>query len=415
MDSHSENPRIVSASLNCKLNAANEVYGTHDGDEEDPIAEETPISMYSSETIPDLDSNDDKGDSAEAELRFCDSDELVEPKYKILPPKYYVKRWTRKATEDDVFDPFGELIPNNSDPSSTARYDALLQISQISQRIATKCSKSEEVFSLTNLLLQEVEAKMEGCNTKEERRPPVQKTTIKTTPAVQETTIQTTPAVQETTIETTPAVQQTTIKTTPAVQETIMKTTPAVQKTTIKTTPAVKKTTTKTTPAVQEATIKTTPAVRKTTIKTTPAVQETTIKTTPTVQKTTIKTTPAVKKTTTKTNPAVKKTTTKTNAAVKKTTTKTNRNQEASGLLPGQQQQPNHSQTGWQWMSQRAVPPLRAIQPLFVAEPLQVVYPQGVHPPDILPPYNSVTCQGRPYLQNSLFAPQQESSSQIEP
>ncbi|KAI3853699.1 hypothetical protein MKW98_025216 [Papaver atlanticum] len=296
--------------------------------------------------------------------------------FKNLPPKYYLKRWTRKATEDDVFDPSGELIPNNSDPSSTARYDALLQISQ---RIATKCSKSEEVFSLTNLLLQEVEAKMEGRNTKEERRPPVQKTTIKTTPAVQETTIQTTPAVQETTIETTPAVQKTTIKTTPAVQQTTIKTTPAVQETIIKTTPAVQKTT-----------AKTTPAVKKTTTKTTPAVQETTIKTTPAVQKTTTKTTPAVKKTTTKTNPAVKK-----------TTTKTNRNQEASGLLPGQQQQPNHSQTGWQWMNQRAVPPLRAIQPL------REVYPQGFHPPDILPPYNSVTCQGRPYLQNSLFAPQQ--------
>ncbi|XP_026389121.1 protein FAR1-RELATED SEQUENCE 5-like [Papaver somniferum] len=160
--------------------------------------------------------------------------------YKTLPPKYYLKRWTRKATEDDVFDPSGELIPNNSDPSSTALYDALLQISQ---RIATKCSKSEEVFSLTKLLLQEVEAKMEGRNTMEERRPAVQKATIKTTSAVQTTTIETTPAVQKTTIKTTPAVQKTTIETTPAVQKTTIETTPAVQKTTIETTPAVQKTT----------------------------------------------------------------------------------------------------------------------------------------------------------------------------
>ncbi|XP_026419234.1 protein FAR1-RELATED SEQUENCE 5-like [Papaver somniferum] len=312
--------------------------------------------------------------------------------YKTLPPKYYLKRWTRKATEDDVFDPSGELIPNNSDPSSTARYDALLQISQ---RIATKCSKSEEVFSLTNLILQEVEAKMEGRNTKEEQRPTVQKTTIETTPAVQKTTIETTPAVQKTTIETTPAVQKTTIETTLAVQKTNIETTLAVQETKIETTPAVQKTTIKTTPAVQETTIKTTPAVQKTTIKTTPAVRKTTIKTTPTVRKTTIKTTPTVRKTTIKTTPAVKKTTTRTNPAVKKTTTKTNRNQ-ASGLLQVQQQA-NHSQTGWQWMNQRAVPPLRAIQPL------QVVYPQGVYPRDILPPYNSVTCQQR----RPLFAPQQ--------
>ncbi|RZC63410.1 hypothetical protein C5167_025156, partial [Papaver somniferum] len=113
-------------------------------------------------------------------------------------------------------------------------------------------------------------------------------------------------------------------------------------------------------------------------------------------------TTPAVQKTTIKTTPAVKKTTTKTNPAVKKTTTKTKRNQ-ASGLLQVQQQQPNHSQTGWQWMNQRAVPLLRAIQPLHIVQPLQVVYPQGVYPRDILPPYNSVTCQQR----RPLFAPQQ--------
>ncbi|MCL7051425.1 hypothetical protein MKW94_009820, partial [Papaver nudicaule] len=64
---------------------------------------------------------------------------------------------------------------------------------------------------------------------------------------------------------------------------------------------------------------------------------------------------------------------------------------EASGLPQVQQQQPSYSQTGWRWMNQR------------------VVHPQGVHPRDILPPYNTVPCQ-----QRSLFAPQQESSSQIE-
>ncbi|OUZ99541.1 FAR1 DNA binding domain [Macleaya cordata] len=98
--------------------------------------------------------------------------------YKILPPQYYLKRWTRKVTDEDVFDPSGELIPNDSDPSSTARYSELLQISQ---RIVTRGSKSEEVFSLTKSLLLEVEAKIEArVNSKEERRPAAKKSTPNT-------------------------------------------------------------------------------------------------------------------------------------------------------------------------------------------------------------------------------------------
>ncbi|RZC82856.1 hypothetical protein C5167_045642 [Papaver somniferum] len=202
-------------------------------------------------------------------------------RFKNLPPKYYLKRWTRKATEEDVFDPSGELIPNDNDPSSTARHNALLQISQ---RIVTKGSKSEEVFSLTNALLLELEAKMEGRNTREESRPTAKKTTIDTNQN-------------------------------------------------------------------QVSYLAPTQIIRG-----------------------------------------------GRTSAVQKTTTDTNQNQEASRLLQVQQPQPNYSQTGWQWMNQR------------------VVHPQGVHPRDILPPYNSVPSQQRrPYLQNSLFAPQQESPSQIEP
>ncbi|KAI3991373.1 hypothetical protein MKX01_034692 [Papaver californicum] len=87
MDSQSENPNndiIVSSSLHCTVNGDPEIYGTDD--EEDPIPEETPITVDNCEIIPDLDldSNDNENTAEVVEQRFCDFDELVEPKVGMI-------------------------------------------------------------------------------------------------------------------------------------------------------------------------------------------------------------------------------------------------------------------------------------------------------------------------------------------
>ncbi|KAI3991372.1 hypothetical protein MKX01_034691 [Papaver californicum] len=93
--------------------------------------------------------------------------------YKSLPPRYYLKRWTRKVTDEDVFDPSGELILSNNDPTSTARYNDL---THISQSIMAKGLRSEEMFTLIKSLLQEVESKADAHMTsKDERRVAIQK------------------------------------------------------------------------------------------------------------------------------------------------------------------------------------------------------------------------------------------------
>ncbi|KAH7849369.1 hypothetical protein Vadar_016860 [Vaccinium darrowii] len=79
--------------------------------------------------------------------------------YESLPPQYYLKRWTRTIIDEDVFDIPGDLIPNDTDPSLTLRYSDL---SQISQRIVTKGSKSPKVSSLTKAGLLELEAKVDS-------------------------------------------------------------------------------------------------------------------------------------------------------------------------------------------------------------------------------------------------------------
>ncbi|KAI3924342.1 hypothetical protein MKW98_032543 [Papaver atlanticum] len=95
--------------------------------------------------------------------------------YKSLPPRYYLKRWTRKVTDEDVFDPSGELIVSNNDPTSTARsrYDDL---THISQSIVAKGLKSDEMFTLIKSLLQEVKSKADAhITSKDERRVAIQK------------------------------------------------------------------------------------------------------------------------------------------------------------------------------------------------------------------------------------------------
>ncbi|KAI3887918.1 hypothetical protein MKW92_016292, partial [Papaver armeniacum] len=39
-------------------------------------------------------------------------------RYKSLPPRYYLKRWTRAISEDVTLDPYGDLIPNDNNPST---------------------------------------------------------------------------------------------------------------------------------------------------------------------------------------------------------------------------------------------------------------------------------------------------------
>ncbi|KAF7136208.1 hypothetical protein RHSIM_Rhsim08G0159600 [Rhododendron simsii] len=79
--------------------------------------------------------------------------------YESLPPRYYLKRWTRTIVDEDVFDLHRDLIPNDTDPSLTIRYSGL---SQISQRIVSKGSKFPDVSSLTEVGLLELEAKVES-------------------------------------------------------------------------------------------------------------------------------------------------------------------------------------------------------------------------------------------------------------
>ncbi|KAH7838581.1 hypothetical protein Vadar_028589 [Vaccinium darrowii] len=79
--------------------------------------------------------------------------------YESLPPRYYLKRWTRKIVDEDVFDLHGDLIPNDNDPSLTIRYSAL---SQISQRIVSKSSKFPDVSALTEVGLLELDAKVDS-------------------------------------------------------------------------------------------------------------------------------------------------------------------------------------------------------------------------------------------------------------
>ncbi|KAI8541897.1 hypothetical protein RHMOL_Rhmol08G0096800 [Rhododendron molle] len=79
--------------------------------------------------------------------------------YESLPPRYHLKRWTRKIVDEDVFDLHGDLIPNDIDPSLTIRYSGL---SQISQRIISRGSKFPDVSSLTEVGLLELEAKVES-------------------------------------------------------------------------------------------------------------------------------------------------------------------------------------------------------------------------------------------------------------
>ncbi|KAH7846330.1 hypothetical protein Vadar_012599 [Vaccinium darrowii] len=79
--------------------------------------------------------------------------------YEHLPPRYYLKRWTRTIVDEDVFDLHGDLIPNDNDPSLTIRYSAL---SQISQRIVSKSSKFPDVSALTEVGLLELDAKVDS-------------------------------------------------------------------------------------------------------------------------------------------------------------------------------------------------------------------------------------------------------------
>ncbi|XP_052187077.1 protein FAR1-RELATED SEQUENCE 5-like [Diospyros lotus] len=79
--------------------------------------------------------------------------------FKSLPSQYYLKRWTRAATHDIICDPMGEIIPNDNDPMLSAHYS---ELSQISQKIIVKGSRSLDFFSLSKSLLLEVEEKIEA-------------------------------------------------------------------------------------------------------------------------------------------------------------------------------------------------------------------------------------------------------------
>lgn len=63
-----------------------------------------------------------------------------------LPPRYYLKRWTRNVTNEMVYDSYGDSIPNDVDPKATTRYS---ELSHISQRLVGKGSKSDSLCSLT--------------------------------------------------------------------------------------------------------------------------------------------------------------------------------------------------------------------------------------------------------------------------
>ncbi|RZC79892.1 hypothetical protein C5167_042465 [Papaver somniferum] len=58
-----------------------------------------------------------------------------ELQYKSLSPRYYFKRWTREISEDAALDPYGDLIPNDNNPSATAHYS---ELSHRSQKIINK-------------------------------------------------------------------------------------------------------------------------------------------------------------------------------------------------------------------------------------------------------------------------------------
>ncbi|KAI3870848.1 hypothetical protein MKX03_013739 [Papaver bracteatum] len=80
--------------------------------------------------------------------------------YRSLPSRYYLKRWSREATNEAVFDTSGDLIPNDNDPSATECYS---ELSHISQRIVTKCcSKSTKLFDFTKSLMLGVEQQLEA-------------------------------------------------------------------------------------------------------------------------------------------------------------------------------------------------------------------------------------------------------------
>ncbi|KAI3923853.1 hypothetical protein MKW92_007825 [Papaver armeniacum] len=80
--------------------------------------------------------------------------------YKNLPSQYYLKRWSREATNEVVFDVSGDLIPNDNDPSATQCYS---ELSHISQRIVARCcSNSKDLFDLTKSSMLRVEQEMEA-------------------------------------------------------------------------------------------------------------------------------------------------------------------------------------------------------------------------------------------------------------
>ncbi|KAI3860460.1 hypothetical protein MKX03_035437, partial [Papaver bracteatum] len=60
---------------------------------------------------------------------------LHELRYKSLPPRYYLKRWTWEISENATLDPHGVLIPNDNNPFATAHYSKL---SHLSQKIKNK-------------------------------------------------------------------------------------------------------------------------------------------------------------------------------------------------------------------------------------------------------------------------------------
>ncbi|KAH7853652.1 hypothetical protein Vadar_005137 [Vaccinium darrowii] len=92
------------------------------------------------------------------------STEAGGPQYLNFIPSDCYNLLQRKRAEflkkdEDVFDLYGDLIPNDNDPSLTIRYSAL---SQISQRIVSKSSKFPDVSALTKVGLLELDAKIDS-------------------------------------------------------------------------------------------------------------------------------------------------------------------------------------------------------------------------------------------------------------
>lgn len=86
--------------------------------------------------------------------------------FQKMPPRYYMKRWTRSAVDDVVFYSSGEAIKSDIDPLATTRYS---ELSYMTQKIVATGAKSNTLCSLAKLELQQVQEKLNAAAVEEEK------------------------------------------------------------------------------------------------------------------------------------------------------------------------------------------------------------------------------------------------------